>query len=69
MSLSVAHHLGEFTFHKALPRNRATYAPGEGGPCKSFEHLHRDGFPRSGQSTQLHCQVLSSDGDDFLGNL
>ena len=67
--LSVAHHSGECTVHRALSRNRATCAPGGGGLCECLERLHRDAFPRSGQSTQLHCQALSSDGDDFLGNL
>lgn len=69
VSLSAAHCSGECTVHRALSRNKATCGPGGGGPCESPGHLHRDAFPRSGQSMQLHCHSLSSDGDDFLGNL
>lgn len=69
MSPSVAHRSGECTVHRALPRNEATCAPGGGARGEPLEHLPRDAFPRSGQSTPLHCQALSSDGDEFLGNL
>lgn len=68
-SPSVAHRSGECTAHRALPRHGAACAPGGGACCEPLEHLPRDAFPRSGQSTPSHCQALSSHGDEFLGNL